>query len=413
MSLDTKPARDAAGPAAASATRFQYFAVTAPGLESLLARELTAMGVDARIVRGGVEGKLTQTELWNVHLRSTLAESVRIRLKAFEALDFLTLQRGLERLPWHAYMRRGDAFSVKVTCHKSRLFHSDAVAERVHNAIARVWNRSAPQPDAHSGGRRPTVRAVDEALPSSESDASAQQIFVRLMRDEVTTSIDASGERLHRRGYRTHVEKAPLRETLAAAMVRLLAELGGDPTTLCDPFCGSGVLPLEWLRWRAGDLPGADRTFAFEQWPIHATAAWEKFRAEAIAACDAAPQGISHAVCADIDTKALSSARNNAISAGHERNVQFVLGDFKKTLKALPGAAAILTNPPYGVRLGTQKQAQTLYLDLDRVLSERVDLRPVVITCVDPAFQKRARLPWRKLAETEQGGLHLSLLGLE
>jgi putative N6-adenine-specific DNA methylase len=402
----------AAAPSASGATRFQYFAVTAPGLESLLARELEAFGLDARIVRGGVEGKVTHAELWKLHLRSSLAESVRIRLKSFGAHDFAMLEQGLKRLPWHAYLRPGDAFSVNVTCHKSKLFHSDAVAERVHAAIRRAWGRATLS-------KKDAPAAADTGAESQESPATGsvpQQIFVRLMRDEVTTSIDASGERLHRRGYRTHVEKAPLRETLAAAMVRLLAQLGGEPHTVCDPFCGSAVLPLEWLQWRAGHLPGAGRTFAFEQWPIHSPEAWQQLRSseleiQAQALRDAPPS--SHAVCGDLDAKALSSARSNADGAGQAGQMQFVQGDFRTTLLGLKTPSAVLTNPPYGVRIGNQKQALAMSLELDRVLAERPELRPAVMTCVDPAFQRRARLPWRKLAETQQGGLELSVLGLQ
>jgi putative N6-adenine-specific DNA methylase len=378
----------------ANATRLGYFAVTAPGLEALLQSELRGLGVEASPTQGGIEGKVTLSQLWDMHLASALAESVRVRLKSFIARDFESLEAQLARLPWHAYLAPKTPVQVRVTCHKSRLFHSDAVAERVLKVIERA---RGPNPE-----------------PSAD-DPFTQQIFLRLLRDEVTPSIDASGERLHRRGYRTHVERAPLRETLAAAMVQCLEGLQSEPTSrLCDPFCGSGVLPLEWLERRNKRLPGARRTFAFERWPIHDAASWKAHREARILAADNLPPAVSEARAfgSDIDTKAAAAARVNAEQGGHAASCEFGVADFRAALLAQAPGTAVLTNPPYGIRIGSERDAQRIYSQLDRALAARPDLRPVVISCVDRGFAQRATLPWRTLAETKQGGLSLLLLGL-
>jgi putative N6-adenine-specific DNA methylase len=384
-------------------TQFHYFAVSAPGLEELLSAELTQLGLTNRVVIGGVEGRAAWPGLWDLHLKSALAESVRVRLKAFEAHDFATLEEGLGRLPWHAFVRKGQPLEVKVTCHRSTLYHSDAVKERVLKVVERSLERKR-----------------DDVAPQDPSRLPAAQLFVRLVRDVVTPSLGSSGERLHKRGYRQHVEGAPLRETLAAAMVQLLSQqaVRKGASALWDPFCGSGVLPLEWLRRCRGQLPNGSRAFAFEQWPSHPTALWHEHRDAALLASSAqlasAPSDEGAlAWGSDIDAKAVESARNNAERAGLLPNSRFLVGDFRRVIHEVPKGAAVLSNPPYGKRLGSVRDAQRLFRDFERLLRGRPDLRPVVLACPDRAFLGSEGLRWRLLAETRHGGLPLAIVTLE
>src|SRR5262245_16561985 len=188
-----------------SASVFRAFAACSPGVESLLASELTALGATGESERGGVEFSGSRELLWRVLRESRLAESVRVRLRAFEARTFAELESGLARLPWHAYLDRG-AFGagrvrIDVTCKKSRLYHSDAVAERVEQVIAARLGQALVEHD----GVGSQIHSI-------------ARVFVRILRDRVQVSVDASGERLHKRGYRVEVSRAPLRETLAAAL---------------------------------------------------------------------------------------------------------------------------------------------------------------------------------------------------
>ena len=222
----------------------QMFAVSAPGLEPYTALELRqldllpdesgkelistwqAPGTEDDL-SGGVafEGNLRSVYLANLWLRS--ANRVLLRLGDFQAAAFSELRKKASRLPWEHYLTPGRAVSLRVTCHKSRLYHSDAVAERVAGAIGDRL------------GKPVRVVKFDEQAEQPKS----QLILVRLVHDRCTISIDSSGALLHRRGYRLAIAKAPLRETLAAG---LLIASGWQPASpLLDPFCGSGTIPIE------------------------------------------------------------------------------------------------------------------------------------------------------------------------
>ncbi len=377
--------------ARAAATTAAYFAVTVPGLEPLLAAELSALGVPGRQVHGGVEGRVSLPLLWSIHRYSNLAESVRVRLKGFTARDFATLEERLSRLPWHAYVARGAAVDIRVACHRSKLFHSDAVAQRVRAVLRQRLDVSPPDP--------------------ARGDA-AQRIFLRLSRDEVTTSVDASGPLLYRRGYRTEVGAAPLRETLACAMIEVLRQASAEPiAAVWDPFCGSGVLPLEWLRMARGIAPGASRRFAFEHWPSHPRAAYEHWsRLQEVTAAGGALQAWG----SDIADRAIRGARANERSLGElyggALTCRWEVGDFRKVEALVPIGTAVLANPPYARRIGDGRGVAKLHADFEALLRRRDDLRPVVLACGYRRFLVESQLPWKRLYDTRTGGLNLSLL---
>jgi putative N6-adenine-specific DNA methylase len=217
---------------------------------------------------------------------------------------------------------------------------------------------------------------------------------------------------LHQRGYRTHVERAPLRETLAAAMVQLLDSLarqhGKTLEHVWDPFCGSGVLPLEWLRRERGVPPGAERSFAFEAWPTHPHEDYAHYRQQRIKGPRA--PGDVHALGSDIDAKAIRSAVHNAEQSGLLAHTTFWQADFREAVERIPEGTALLANPPYGKRIGSRTAARQRFVDLLGILDARPDLRPVVLACPDPHW-----LPgkgWQLLVKTRHGGVPLFFLGL-
>ena len=181
-------------------------------------------------------GGLDELYRANLHLRT--ASRVLVRLGDFYAAAFSELRKKAGRLEWERYLRPGQPVALHVTCHKSKLYHSDAVAERVAGAIGDRL------------GRPTTMLKPAE----SEDDSPPQLVIVRLVNDHCTISIDSSGELLHRRGYRLATAKAPLRETLAAGM--LLASGWDVRSPLIDPFCGSGTIAIEAALMRAGLPPG-------------------------------------------------------------------------------------------------------------------------------------------------------------
>src|SRR6476661_1282703 len=215
----------------------ELFASTALGLESIAAGELKSVGVRGKQETGGVAfsgdlGRLYRANLW---LRT--ASRVLVRLGRFHASTFYELERRSRKLPWTEFLPREGTVNVRATCRKSRLYHSDAVAARVLGAIA----AAAPAGIRVQQSRAGAGEDGDEELV--DEPGSSQLFVVRIVHEQVEISADSSGELLHRRGYRKEVAKAPLRETLAAAMV--LASGWRRSERLRDPMCGSGTIPIE------------------------------------------------------------------------------------------------------------------------------------------------------------------------
>ncbi len=199
---------------------------------------------------GGVIVRLSTQDLWTTCLGSRLSEGVRVRLKAFVARDFRALEQELSRLPFSALLSAGGLAEVRVVSHRSKLWHSGAVIERVEGVLSSRFG-----------------------VGSGAGEDGATVVYLRLTGDTAQVSIDAGGHRLHRRGYRTHVAQASVRETLAAAVA--LQVLGGPslkgapPQVVWDPFCGAGTLGIEALQVARGRLAGEARRFSFETWPTH------------------------------------------------------------------------------------------------------------------------------------------------
>lgn len=374
--------------ATSNATRYRIFAAVTPGLEDLLVTELTALDLaGATIVRGGVELAGGPEVLWRLALQSRLAESLRVRVgRSFAATSFAQLEQRVERLPWAAYIARGAAVPrMQVTCHRSRLYHTGAVAQRVQRVVARRLE-----------------------LCADPTDGEQATIFARIVRDQVQLAVDASGELLHRRGYRTHVGLAPLRETLAAAC---LAAAGFDGTRpLWDPFCGSGTLLLEAQSMACGVLPGALREFAFQRWPVHQA---DAFAAHRVGLTPSPGTPAAAALGSDLDPGALEAARHNAKNAGLTSHIQWRQGDFEAVAGEVPRGAMVVSNPPYGHRLGGQGQLARTFRRLGLLLRRRADLDPVVLLWGHPDLPRAGGLRWRAITSLHNRGLAVKLLRLE
>lgn len=332
-------------------------------------------------------------QLWKVLLWSRLAESVRVRLKPFCADDFGSLEQGLSRLPWHAYLRPKDTVELRVTCRKSRLYHTGAVAERTLRVIG-----------SQLGSRGEAAEPTGAARPLA---------YVRIERDRVQVSIDGAGERLHRRGYRTHVGTAPLRETLAAALVCAAREAwrerdgGATPSVVWDPFCGSGTISIEWVL-RALNVPaGIGRSFAFERWPIHDAKAYDEWLRRQVGRAHADAPAMAYG--SDAGARVLRAAAHNASAAGVASHCTWLEGDFQDIEAQIPHGSCIVSNPPYGVRLGSRDLAD-VYARFDSLLERRRDLRPVVLVCGFLPYLSQTRLVWQELGRIKIGGLPAAII---
>ena len=236
------------------------FATTTPGVESLLANELAGLGIIAGATEpGGVDFQATRRQLAESLVWLRTANRVTVRIASFHARTFAELERAAAKVVWADVIAPGDAVHFRVTSKKSKLYHDGGIAERLEKIVAEGIERIE------------LVRAAGVAGEMDEEDVRnarigrIRRIIVRVMRDEVTLSADAAGALLYLRGYRQAVAKAPLRETLAAA---LLIASGWNPSlALLDPMCGSGTIAIEAAMMARRLAPGRGRKFAAEAWP--------------------------------------------------------------------------------------------------------------------------------------------------
>jgi putative N6-adenine-specific DNA methylase len=227
---------------------------------------------------------------------------------------------------------------------------------------------------------------------------------VRVVRDRFSISADASGELLHRRGYRLETAKAPLRETLAAAML-LGCEWNGR-TPLVDPFCGSGTIPIEAALLACRIAPGLRRSFAFESWPDFDAALWRRIRADAESRI---VTGVPPIIGSDRDAGAIEASAANAERAGVAAQVEFQ----NRPLSAIdpaPGEGLLLTNPPYGARIGEEKALRNLYAQLGNVARTRLPGWRVALLGANPRLEGQVGMPLHEVWRTNNGGIPVHLV---
>jgi putative N6-adenine-specific DNA methylase len=398
----TKPARraktapPATSPAPAAPASLNSFAVVAPGLEPFALAEAQALGLPASLAEGGggIEWRGDLEGVLRANLGLRIASRVVVRLAQFEATSFAELEKQARKIAWHRVVAPGSTVRFRVTCKKSRLYHSDAVMQRVADAVVRAL------PGTRAEGASGTE---DDEASGGENE---QLIVVRLLRDQVTVSADTSGALLHRRGYRQATAKAPLRETIAAAL--LVASEWDGVAPLVDPFAGSGTIPIEGALMARGIAPGALRTFAVERWPGMSRPLSARVRAElATRVLARAPGPI---VGTDRDAGAIVAALANAARAGVDADIGFA----ERSLSALtlPEAARgwIVANPPYGVRVGDADRVRDLWAQLGNVLRARARGWRVALLSPDPALDRQLRLPMKAVATTTNGGIPVRLI---
>lgn len=394
------------------------FAATAPGLESIAAGELKALGVRGNQEPGGVSfsGDSRLLYLANLHLRTP--SRVIVRLGQFHASTFYELERRAKAIPWQNYLPQGTAVAVRVTCRKSRLYHSDAVAERVLGVIAKFASpgsnlRIASAQGEDTGSDEVDAEIAEEGSPNGDATAGSQSFVVRIVNDQCEISADSSGDLLHRRGYRQEIAKAPLRETLAAAMI--LAS-GWQPTApLLDPMCGSGTIPIEAALIAGRIAPGLRRSFQFMRWPNFDSALWKDLLSKAEAEIRHTSHDGATIRGADRDGGAIAAATRNAERAGIARDIEFDTRPLSASLDSLEdidrGEGWILTNPPYGIRVGEGADLRNLYARLGSV-AKKAGWR-VGILAAEPRLARQAGVPLRSRFETQNGGIPVSFLASE
>ncbi|MFL5391979.1 MAG: class I SAM-dependent RNA methyltransferase [Myxococcales bacterium] len=374
----------------------EAYAATAPGLEPLAARELAALGLAPNAETGGAAFRGPVESIWRANLWLRTASRVVVRVASFRAQAFHELERLARAVPWELYVASGSAVRFRVTSKKSRLYHTGGIAQRFGEAIEHRLGGGIVIGDSRS----------DEGDEEEVGGSAAQLFVIRVFHDVFTVSADSSGALLHQRGYRKAIGKAPLRETLAAAM--LLASDWSGSTPLIDPLCGSGTIPIEAALIARRIAPGASRSFAFQAWPSFDGARWEAVRADA--AEGVLPTAGVRISGSDRDTGAIQAAVSNAERAG-------VTADLELTVRAISaiedcngGDGLMATNPPYGVRVGEAAGLRDLYARLGQILRAKCPGWRLAMLSANSRLEGELRLPLEERMRTRNGGIPVRLM---
>ena len=336
----------------------RFFATCARALEPLLADELHACGATwVEPTRAGVEFEGALEAAYRACLWSRVASRVLLPLRAFDAPTPDALYAGVQRIDWSAHLDARRTLAVDCSTSQSAITHSHYAALKTKDAIV------------------DQLRARRGARPNVDVERPDVRVNVYLHHDQATVSIDLSGTSQHRRGYRAKSAPAPLKENLAAAVL-LLADWprrAAERQPLVDPMCGSGTLLIEAAQIAGDVAPGLHRAhFGCTGWAGHDAALWAPLQREADNRARAGARHRPQILGYDGDPRAVRAAADNAARAGLADRIRVErrrLADCAPPEGAPPGL--LVTNPPYGVRLGDEAQLGALYAELGDVLRRR------------------------------------------
>lgn len=318
--------------------KLELIATATFGLEAVVKREIEALGYkiirseDAKITYMGDERAIARSNLW---LRS--ADRVLLKMGEFKALEFEDLFQQTKAVAWEDIIPADGKFTVTGTSVKSKLHSVPACQSIVKKAIVE---------------RLGSFYCIDRF----EETGAEYTVKVTILKDRVTLTIDTSGTGLHKRGYRVCDVAAPIKETLAAAIVQLSFWKAGR--LLVDPCCGSGTIPIEAAMIGRNIAPGLNRKFASQEWDIIPPEIWKEERKAAFEAIDY--DADIRIEASDISGRAVEAAIENAAEAGVDDCIEFKKMDMAR-LTAEEEGGIIITNPPYGERIGEKKQIEAIY----------------------------------------------------
>lgn len=334
------------------------------GLEGLCAEELRRLKLpEVAAENGRVRCKAAPADIPRVNLNLRTGERVLLVVGRYRAADFEALFEGCRALPWEEFIPREGAFPVKGHSLNSQL-HAVPACQAVLKkaAAARLGEKYGLETLLESG--------------------ALYQIQFSIMRDEVTLMLDTTGAGLHKRGYRAVGVAAPLRETLAAALVLLSRYRGRDP--FCDPFCGSGTICIEAALIAMNRAPGLDRSFDAQRWGFVPSGDWLTAAGEAM---DKEFHGRYDIWGGDVDPRAVAIARDNARKAGVEDVVRFEVADMRN-FRRDDTYGQLVTNPPYGERLLERQDAEALYRDFGKMWERLPDTWRTLVLSSHTEFER-------------------------
>ncbi|OXS54837.1 RNA methyltransferase [Bacillus sp. DSM 27956] len=343
---------------------YTLIATAAMGLESIVAKEVKELGYECQVENGKVIFKGDETAIARANMWLRTADRIKILVGEFKAYSFDELFENTKKLPWEDFLPVDAEFPVQGKSVKSKLYSvpdcqaivKKAIVERLRTAYKRTsW--------------------LDETGPLFK-------IEVAIHKDVASITLDTSGQGLHKRGYRIGQGEAPLKETLAAALIQLTTWNADRP--FVDPFCGSGTIAIEAALIGQNIAPGFNREFLSEEWPLMPADVWEKTRLEAedLANYDQPLEILG----TDIDHRMIEVSKENALEAGLGDLVKFKqmqVRDFTSELEY----GIIVGNPPYGERLGERKEVEKMYQEMGRAF-EKLDTWSVYMLTSHENFEQ-------------------------
>ncbi|MBS7810108.1 THUMP domain-containing class I SAM-dependent RNA methyltransferase [Roseococcus pinisoli] len=358
---------------------FEIFLAALPGLEAALHTEVRGKGFKlAKPVPGGVTIRGGWPEVWRANLWIRGAGRVLARLDGFKVQHLAQLDARARHVPWASVLRRDVPFRVEATCASSRIYHSGAAEERI-------------------------VKSIQEAVGAPHDDEAELTVRVRIEQDFCTISLDTSGELLHKRGYKEAVNRAPMRETMAALFLQQCGYDGSEP--VFDPMCGSGTFVIEAAEIASRLNPGRFRHFAFEQLATFDPEAWQDMREVKSRRVPAA-----RFYGSDRDAGAIEMSVANAERAGVADCTEFRQATISEITAPEGPPGLVIVNPPYGTRIGDKQKLSALYNALGQTLASRFKGWRVGLIASDSSLAHATRLPFLPTeAPIPHGGLRVTL----
>ncbi|WP_417479405.1 THUMP domain-containing class I SAM-dependent RNA methyltransferase [Maricaulis maris] len=362
---------------------FEIFLAVPPGLEPMLRAELVEKGFKApQVEAGGVTITGGWPDVWRANLEVRGASRILARIGSFRVVHLSQLDKRARQFDWLAVLKPGVPVRVEASCRKSKIYHAGAAAERVANAI-------------------------ETAIGVPTSDDAAVCVRVRIDDNLCTLSIDTSGELLHRRGFKAEVNKAPMRENLAALFLRACGFDGVEP--VLDPMCGSGTFVIEAAEIAGRLAPGRERAFAFEHLAGFDAVIWQSMKSDAGTRATARSV-VSRYRGSDRDEGAVRMSRTNALRAGVDDVTMFDVCPVEQLERPDSPPGLVIVNPPYGARIGNRKGLYGVYGALGDTMRTRFAGWRVGLITTDSALARATRLPFAPPGRpVDHGGLKIRL----
>lgn len=364
---------------------FEAAAICTPGLEEICAQELREMKLKPKSVAAGVvRFKANHRQLYAANVWLRTATRVVVRMAKFRATDFPHLEERAREVDWKQWLPAGFAPEFRVTSKASKLYHTDAIAQRLHLVVG------------------PPGMPERDGEPAQQ----VQRFTVRVFQDVVTISADSSGEGLHRRAWRQEIGVAPIRPSMAAAM--LLASGWSGETDFVDPFCGCGTIAIEAALIARAMPPSGERSYAFQNWPGFEPGTWASVKGAVAAAQIDSTVTIE---ASDRDELAIAAAVANAKRAGVSEDIEI----FKLVvshLKGHEGKGLIATNPPYGKRVG-DSELSPLYRKFGALVRERFPQWDLVVVAPDARLVSKIDRGLKPITSFGHGGIGVKVFRRE